>query len=410
MQLFLKLIQMLFFTSLVLIFTSCNKNVSQGEIEYFDDDNMPIIDGKRIFIIGSYHHPKTPNPFKTLSQNSYNYVRVNADSLELNEAQKNNLNTWIYTNAVDEKDTIAGKKSLIDLVRKYKDHPALLYWEIEDEPAWKWNSAAARVSPERMKKAYDIIKKEDPKRAIVTNHAPVNLVSTLKEYNTSSDLVLVDVYPIIPHGIVPSYALFDNGLQGDLLNTYPSQVGEYIDKMKTVVNNSRPVFAVLQGFSWEMLKPEKERDSSMVLYPTYEQSRFMAFNAIVHGASGIVYWGTNYTPQPSKFMEDLNAVTGELGGMQEILASKTTLNTIKIEYHEMGHSVDSGIEFITKNVNGKTYLITVNSDKNPVKVTFSGLSGFNKALDSFDDKDLKITDGKFTVGYKQFGVHIYELQ
>ncbi|RLD73585.1 MAG: hypothetical protein DRJ07_20635 [Bacteroidetes bacterium] len=409
MQLFLKLIQILFFTSLVLTFTSCNKDVSQGEIEYFDEDNMPIVDGKRTFIIGSYHHPKTPDPFKTLSQNGYNYVKVNADSLELNEAQKNNLNTWIYTNAVNEKDTVAGKKSLTDLVRKYKDHSALLYWEIEDEPAWKWNSAVARVSPERMKKAYDIIKTEDPKHAIVTNHAPINLVSTLKKYNTSCDLVLVDVYPVIPYGIKPSMALFPNGLQGDLLNPYISQVGEYIDKMKMVVDNSRPVFAVLQGFSWEMLKLEKERDSGMVLYPTYEQSRFMAFNAIVHGVTGIVYWGTNYTPQPSKFMDELYAVTGELGEMQEILASKTTLNAIKIEYHEMGYSVDSGIEFITKEVNGKIYLIVVNSDKNLVKVTFSGLKGLKSAKVLKENRSLKIREGSFEDEFNSFGVHIYEL-
>jgi len=409
MQLFIKGFQILFFTSLVFTFVSCDKDISQDKMKYFDSDNMSIINGKRTFIIGSYHHPKTVNPFKTLAENGYNYVKVHADSTELNEAKKYKLNAWIYTNAVDEKDTVAGKKKLTKLIRKYKEHPALLYWEIEDEPAWKWNSDAARVSPDRMKKAYDIIKAEDPKCAIVTNHAPVNLVSTLKKYNTSSDLVLVDVYPVIPHGIKPSMALFPNGLQGDLLNPYISQVGEYIDKMKRVVNNSRPVFAVLQGFSWEMLKPEKERDSSMVLYPTYEQSRFMAFNAIVHGATGIVYWGTNYTPQPSKFMNELYTVTRELGEMQEILASKTTSYDISTEYHEMGHSVDSGIEFITKKANGKTYLITVNSDNNPVKVTFSGLKSQGSVKVLKENRSIKINEGSLTDEFMPFGVHIYEL-
>ena len=63
---------------------------------------------------------------------------------------------------------------------------------------------------------------------------------------------------------------------------------------------------ILQGFAWEMLKKEGERNSEMILYPTYEESRFMAYQAIISGAVGINYWGTSYTPQPSPFMDDFN--------------------------------------------------------------------------------------------------------
>lgn len=408
MKSFTKLSQVLL-ASLIFSLGACNSPAMRSKSKFYDNDNMPVVNGKRTFIIGSYHHPKTINPFKTLAKNGYNYVRVKPDSTELNNALKYNLDAWIYTGAIDEKDKVAGRKRLTEMVSKFKNHPALLFWEIEDEPAWKWNEATARVSHERMKEAYDIIKAVDANHAIITNHAPVNLISTIKMYNNSSNLVLVDVYPVIPHGIKPGYALFPNGLQGDLLNPYISQVGEYIDKMKKVVDNSKPVFAVLQGFSWEMLKPEKERDSSMVLYPTYEQSRFMAYDAIVHGANGIVIWGMNYTPQPSRFMNDLNIVTRELAEMQEVLASRTNANSIELEYHEMGHSVDSGVEFITKELNGETYLLTINSDNNPVKVSFSGLGKYKSIEVLKENRSVKISLGKFTEDYKPFDVHIYKL-
>ncbi len=395
--------------ALLLILTIAFGSCSKEEKIANSDDNMPVIKGKRTFIIGSYHQPKTANPFKTLAQNGYNYVKVNADSLELDKAEENNLNTWIYTTIFAKEDPENAKKKLAELINKYKDHPALLYWEIEDEPAYTWKSADARISPQRMQVAHDIIKSEDPKRSIITNHGPVNLISTLKEYNSSTDLVAVDVYPIVPHGIVPSYALFDDGLQGDLLNPYMSQVGEYIDKMKIVVDNSKPIFAVLQGFSWEMLKPEKERDSSMILYPSYDESRFMVYNAIVHGANGILIWGTNYTPQPSKFITDLYTVTRELGEMQEVLASQSTVSNIELKYHEMGYSVDVGVEFITKEVNGRIYLITVNSDKNPVKVTFLGLKGLKSAKVLKENRSLIIKEDSLTDEFISFGVHIYEL-
>jgi hypothetical protein len=167
---------------------------------------------------------------------------------------------------------------------------------------------------------------------------------------------------------------------------------------------------VLQGFAWEMLKKENERDSSMILYPTYGQSRFMAFNAIAHGATGILYWGTNYTPKDSPFIDDLNKVTKELAEMQPILSSPTIPISLDIKYHELMYSVDTGIELLAKRVNGKTYLITVNSDKNPVKVTFSGLNKYKKISVLNEKRKIDFLEGNFTDYYEPFGVHIYELK
>jgi len=399
-----KISRITLFIGVISIFLSCDSADQNKNL-----DNMPLVDGKRTFIIGSYHLPKSKEPYKTLAKNGYNYVLANHDSTTLDKVLKHNLKAWINTGIVDEKDTIAGKKRLTDLLMKYKNHPALLYWEIADEPAFTWNSAEARISPAKMREAYNIIRESDKNHPVITNHGPVNLISTLKKYNTSTDIVAVDVYPVIPHGIKPSYALYKDGLQGDLLNPYLSQVGEYIDKMKKVVDYSKPVFAVLQGFAWEMLVPEKDRDSSMILYPTFEQSRFMAYNAIVHGADGILIWGTNYTPQPSKFMDDLNKVTRELAEMQDVLSSTSAPNNITLEYHELGYSLDAGIEFIMKKVNNKTYLLTVNSDKKPVKVTFKGLDKFQSVQILNENKTIEIIKGKFTNKYMPFGVVIYQL-
>ncbi len=374
----------------------------------FDTDGMIKIDGVRTFIIGSYHHPKTENPFQELSSNGYNYVHVSPAKTILDSAYNNNLMTWITTGIVNEK-VESDTTRIVELVKNFGEHPSLLFWEVSDEPAFNWNIPKPRITSEKMLEAYALIKSYDQKHLVFTNHGPVNLISTLQKYNSSTDLVAVDVYPVIPHGITPSYAIYPDGLQGDLLNPYISQVGEYTDKMKKVVNNSKPVFLVLQGFAWEMLKPVEERDLSMIQYPTFDESRFMAYNAIVHGANGILYWGTNYTPQPSQFMDDLNGVTKELAELQSVLASKTIELNIKKEYHELMYSVDTGVEILVKKVNDKTYMLTVNSDKNPVKVTFNGISGFSEVSVLFENRKLEITERKFTDSYNPFGVHIYEL-
>lgn len=405
----LRIIVCIFVAMIIIVADSCKENRLESDPSFgFDKDGMLLIRGKRKFVIGAYHLPKTIKPFETLAKNGYNYVRVN-NAEEMDTALKNNLYTWVYLNSIREDHRQEDKERIATLVNEYKTNPSLLFWEMEDEPAYTWNSAKPRILPAQMKETYDFIKKSDPEHLIITNHAPVNLISTLKKYNNSTDLVAVDVYPVVPYGIKPSYALFPDGLQGDLLNTYISQVGEYMDKMRLVVDHSKPVFAVLQGFAWELLKPEEERDTGMILFPSYEQLRFMAYDAIVHKANGILIWGTNYTPQPSSFMDGLNKVTTELAEMQDVLAAPAFELNINKTYHESGYSVDAGVEILVKKVNETSFILAVNSDKNPVKVSLHGLENYSGASVLKESRNLRINTGKLTDTFKPFDVHIYKL-
>ena len=209
----------------------CSEKSENGH--QFDNDGMIKIDGTRTFIIGSYHHPKTENPFQALTSNGYNYVHVSPNKTVLDSAANYNLRTWITTGIVNDK-VKSDTTRIAELVNNFKNHSSLLFWEISDEPAFNWNNPEPRITSGKMLEAYRLIKSHDQKHLVFTNHGPVNLISTLQKYNSSTDIVGVDVYPVIPHGITPTYAIYPDGLQGDLLNPYISQVGEYIDKMKMV--------------------------------------------------------------------------------------------------------------------------------------------------------------------------------
>lgn len=403
----------LFLSFLLIIFSLivCTKNEKQ-QVEkknMYKNDGMLLINGKRTFIIGTYHLPKSKNPYQELKKAGFNYLRVSANKDQLDKAQQNNLWTWISLGSINPEKKDESRTRIKENVRKFKDHPALLCWETVDEPAFTWNSAEARVQPEPLIQTYNLIKKEDSEHLIYMNHAPVNLVSTMQKYNPGNDIVACDVYPVIPHGIRPSFAIFPDGLQGDLLNPYISQVGEYVDKMRRVAGSGKPLFMVLQGFAWEMLRKENDRDAKMIKYPTYDESRFMAYNAIIHGATGLVYWGTAYTPQPSPFWSDLKKVTRELGAMQNILAAKSVNLKIEKSYHELGHTVDAGIEILAKKYNNKTYLLTANADKNPVKITFNFLQNYARGKVLTENRTIQIEDCEMTDSYKPFDVHIYEL-
>ena len=390
----------------------CKKTDEIKTIKKFDHDTdgMLLIDGKRTFIIGTYHLPKSENPYRELKEAGFNYLRVSAKKEQLDLALENELWAWISLGSINPDKENETSTRIKENVRKFKEHPALLCWETVDEPAFTWNSEELRVKPEPLIKTYNLIKEEDSDHLVYMNHAPVNLVSTMQKYNPGNDIVACDVYPVIPNGIRPSYAIFPDGLQGDLLNPYISQVGEYVNKMRRVAGPGKPLFMVLQGFSWEMLRKENDRDPKMIKYPTYEESRFMAYNAIIHGATGIVYWGTSYTPQPSPFWSDLKKVTRELAGMQNILTAKVVNFEIEKTYHELGHSVDAGIEMLIKNYNNKTYLLTTNADKNPIKITFKLLKNNTKGKVLSENRTVQIINGEMTDTFKPFDVHIYELE
>ncbi len=214
--------------AIMLLAAGCPGDPSSSEKAFrYDPDGMLVIRGQRTFILGTYHLPDTADPFGVLAREGYNYVRVTPEQKMLDEAQAHGLMTWITTGSLRPDHLAADSVRIRELVARFREHPALLCWEMEDEPAFTWHAATPRLPPAPLIRTAHLIKRTDPDHLIYTNHAPVNLVSTLAAYNPSTDIVACDIYPVIPHGIRPTYALFPDGLQGDLLNPYLSQVGEY---------------------------------------------------------------------------------------------------------------------------------------------------------------------------------------
>lgn len=133
---------------------------------------------------------------------------MNAGSKEqLDLAQRHGMYGWTGASG-------SGSAGIRKRVAELKTHPALLYWETEDEPSYQWNKPGPRVTPEKIQAAYKLTKDLDPARPVYLNHA-TNLVDTLKAYNPGGNLIATDIYAIVPEGIRPQYALWSDGKQGD---------------------------------------------------------------------------------------------------------------------------------------------------------------------------------------------------
>ncbi len=378
----------------------------------FDDDGMITVNGKRTVIIGSYYPAKSDKPYAELAEAGFNLVRSDSDKDSLDKAQAAGLMTWVSVGSIEPEKKEASSKSLSEAVQRVKDHPSLAFIETVDEPAWSWLKAEQRVPWQVLADSFAVIKQTDVNHLVYTNQAPTNLVKTLRQYNAGTDIVACDIYPVNPGGLMSMFALFPDGYQGDLNNEHISQVGKYVDKMRQVTGPNRPLFMVLQAFAWEDLIAEKdsvEKRVEKVLYPSYAQSRFMAFQSLIRGANGIIYWGSHTMPQPSDAWTGIKRVTREVADVSAPLAQRNADVKIEIDYHEMGHSVDDGVQFLAKTHEGSLYVFTCNADKNLCKATLSGLGQWKTCTALNEDRTLPVENGAITDTWRRFDVHVYRL-
>ena len=381
----------------------------QGRHIAYDADGMIRMDGKRTFVVGLYQKPNVRDAFARMARQGYNLVSLPADGKMLDSAGVSGLKGWVTLGTIDSTQRIKSWTQIKQKIDALKTNPALLAWEIVDEPSFTWNSSQLRIVPELMKETRDSILNADKDHPIYLNHAPVNLVETLKRYNASNDLTACDIYPVIPQGIRPMYALNADGRQGDLTNTTLSQVGDYVDKMRKVCGPNRPLLMVLQGFAWEMLGPVAERDSSKIRYPTFNESWFMAWDAILHGSNGLIWWGTAYVPENHPFLGDLAKVSTQLSSIQDVLTLPDLLHPIRINYVEMGHSINKGIEVKIKKSKDAIWILTANTERYPVRAELHTQFSAEAAEVLFENRRVAIHQSTIVEDYQPYEVHLYKL-
>ena len=374
-----------------------------------DRDGMLRVRGKREFILGLYQTPKGDGTLREVSEAGFNLVNRSATRAAYDEAQALGMWGWSALGSLPATNRTEAEKRMRETIETLHRHPALLYWETEDEPTLVWKEPLKiRTPAAQINDTAAFIRKLDPDHPLYLNHQPANLVATLQAYNPAADIIATDIYPVIPRGIREMYALWADGRQGDLLNDTISQVGQYADKMRAVAGPRRAVFMVLQGFAWEMLR-DKDRAAPMILYPTAAQLRFMAWQSIVHGVNGLIWWGLAFTPPEAPLWNDLKTVVRELAQARAALAAPPAKLPLKLTYHDTGHSLDRGIEWLAKPLGRETLFIAVNADGNPVDVTFSGLERFRTGECVVGSKPIAIENGNLRETFEPFGTRVWRL-
>ncbi|MBI3851357.1 MAG: hypothetical protein HY298_13935 [Verrucomicrobia bacterium] len=364
-------------------------SASGGSAALLSKERMLMVHGHLRFILGLYENPKDDAVLKEAVESGFNLIQCAPEVADLDRVQRLGARAWVNVGgALDlSQDDTHRRAQLTALVKRVSGHPALLVWEGPDEILWNnWWGTMEQIRPEleTMRKAAEgkaelealsrrardlferglyadfekvrtefwrkagqpspnpsvriddaparvrrsgegitagirALRELDSAHVIWLNHAPRNSVADLRLYNRAVDMAGCDIYPAPANLMVGHSDLLDLGL---------TSVGAYTERMRQAAPG-KTCAMVLQGFGWRDLKEkpnEKETAVGIGRRPTWAESRFMAYDAIIHGANAILYWGTAYM-KPVE--DDGSAASGRPRMWRELLRVARELRALE---------------------------------------------------------------------------------
>jgi hypothetical protein len=272
-------------------------------------------------------------------------------------------------------------------------------------PAWKMSQCPAESNAliEATARGCDLLRQLDARRPIWQNHAPRNSTGSLRKYNRMVDAAGCDIYP------VP----FNYGVgHSDLKDMNLSTVGAYTDRMRNAAPG-KSIWMVLQGFGWRDISEGQKDDPDQAKgrRPRFPETRFMAYDALVHGANAILYWGTHAIEKDSVLWQDLMKVAQELRALEPALvANRAGTDPVALADETYG-SVDSqGPTLMLRGTGDDWVLIAVNEYAQAISFNVRQLP---QALEGktlyrlHSDETQIVRDGGFHDGIRGLGVHVY---
>ena len=322
---------------------------------------------------------------------------------QLVAAARYGLGLWV--GLYDVANDLSKQALLEQIVDGLKDSPGLGAWKGADEPLW------GRVDAKGLVAAYDFIRSRDPNHPVVIIQAPRTrqgalTVARLEPYAAAGDIHGVDIYPIS----------YPPGVHAGRRNKDISVVGD-VTEIVAEAAPGKEHWTTLQ-IAWSgMLPPDH-----VPIFPTLRQERFMAYQAIIAGARGLVFFGGDITEAMSP--EDaatgwnwtfwhtvLKPVVKELSSdsVGPALVAPPAAVTVK------ANAAD--VRLVARQAGAFVYLITVRQSptaNGPVR--FSGLpSGikFGAAMFEYDGKDFRtfvVNRGAFTEPFAPHDARVYRFR
>ncbi|PWU18209.1 MAG: hypothetical protein C5B48_14975 [Candidatus Rokuibacteriota bacterium] len=291
-----------------------------------------------------------------------------AERARLDAAASHGLHCWPWLGDVPNLPPAGATPSakeqlLVKIVNDLKGHPALGLWKGVDEPA---NPGPGRIPAAGLVRAYKRVKQLDPGHPLVIIQAPRGTVADLVPYRPAFDITGADIYPIS----------YPPGVHAGTANKDLSVVGDMTGKMVQAAGG-KPVWMTLQ-IAWSGIAPSKEHPERVPRFPSLADERFMAYQAIVNGARGLVFFGGHMT----QVMKPADAKAGWNWTMWELVVQPLLLELTSTAVGPALVAPDakaavrasaSDVQLVARDADGFLYVIALRAGGTTSRVSFSGL-------------------------------------
>ena len=226
----------------------------------------------------------------------------------LDECQRKGLKV-LFSIEQTEVNYAKQKEYTLDVVRRFKDHPAVLAWSFVDEPDLWWDNKAADRREGDLLDLYRAIKAIDPYRPAFINWCFFGK----PPYGTleASNIVSVDRYPLRYNTLT-----FNPGIVSDLAGDINTAAG--------LVHKPTNFYLQLQGY-WDMGRE-----------PIPAEVRWMSYVNFIKGTRSLQYF--EYKPMSPLLWESMRPLGEEL---QELFRLTTATDARELANGTQGHLIYS---------------------------------------------------------------------
>lgn len=365
-----------------------------------------------LFPLGFYEHPKDTGELKRMAEHGVNIVHCHSIEDLDRAAAVGMLGVMPLPLQNGLTDALKAK------VMEVKEHPALAVWEGPDEIIWNitafsglyrsgvhtergewwqqtdnavhYSEAQAKEVISNMKEAVEWIRRVDLlEHPFWMNEALRSDLIYTRDYLDFMDITGCDIYPV----------------KRDDQRVY--RMGPATDRWLDV-SRGKPIWMVLQAFAWSEIDDRYRGEEPT--YPTFAQSRFIAYDVIAHGARGIQYWGSAYM-KSDEFRQSLYALTSELAALQPFL-TRADYEAVhaKVIGNPDNEEPSRGVMHLMRQYEDDWLLVVVNEDNQwQMGVEVDGLDEVNgKTMHLlYEDQDYTIRNGELLTRIPPYGVQVY---
>jgi hypothetical protein len=205
------------------------------------------------------------------------------------------------------------------------------------------------------------------------------------EYQKGADIVSFDVYPV------------NDGLPLEL-------VAQGVVNLRGWVSNAKPVIADIEASNF-----------NNTTRPSPSQIKSEVWMALVHGASGIMYFCHRFSPTFSETdcLDDaptasaLTQIDGQIASLAPVLNTQSVANGVTVASSNGSIPVDT----MLKRFGGATYLFATSMRSGSTTGTFTlaRIPATASAEALGENRTLSVSNGVFSDSFGSYGVHLYKV-